>query len=90
MHHPILVYFSGDSDVHWGYGLLTHGHFLLNVGCAGCAVASFLHTALGCCTLFLVLLCMCDVRIVGWLAGCLVGSSSYLFGLVPLQPRKPT
>ena len=24
---PILVYFSGDWDVHWGYGLLTHGHF---------------------------------------------------------------
>ena len=23
---PILVYFSGDRDVHWGYGLLTHGH----------------------------------------------------------------
>ena len=28
---PILVYFSGDWDVHWGYGLLTHGQvsFLL-------------------------------------------------------------
>ena len=25
---PILVYFSGDSDVHWGYGILTHGHLL--------------------------------------------------------------
>ena len=23
---PILVYFSGDWAVHWGYGLLTHGH----------------------------------------------------------------
>ena len=23
---PSLVYFSGDWDVHWGYGLLTHGH----------------------------------------------------------------
>ena len=23
---PILVYFSGDWDVHWGSGLLTHGH----------------------------------------------------------------
>ena len=23
---PILVYSSGDWDVHWGYGLLTHGH----------------------------------------------------------------
>ena len=22
----ILVYFSGDWDVHWGYGILTHGH----------------------------------------------------------------
>ena len=22
----ILVYFSGDWDVHWGYGSLTHGH----------------------------------------------------------------
>ena len=24
---PILVYFSGDWDVHWGYGILTHGQF---------------------------------------------------------------
>ena len=23
---PILVYFSGSWDVHWGYGLLAHGH----------------------------------------------------------------
>ena len=23
---PILVYFTGDWDVHWGYGILTHGH----------------------------------------------------------------
>ena len=23
---PILVYFSGDWDVRWGYGILTHGH----------------------------------------------------------------
>ena len=23
---PISVYFSGDWDVHWGYGILTHGH----------------------------------------------------------------
>ena len=22
----ILVYFRGDWDVHWGYGVLTHGH----------------------------------------------------------------
>ena len=21
------TYFSGDWDVHWGYGILTHGHF---------------------------------------------------------------
>ena len=26
---PILVYFSGDWDVHRGYGILTHGHFPL-------------------------------------------------------------
>ena len=26
---PILVYFSGDWDVHWGYALLTHGHIRL-------------------------------------------------------------
>ena len=25
---PILVYFSGDGDVHWGYGVLTHGHIV--------------------------------------------------------------
>ena len=25
---PIVVYFSGDWDVHWGYGILTHGHIL--------------------------------------------------------------
>ena len=23
---PVLVYFSGDWDVLWGYGLLNHGH----------------------------------------------------------------
>ena len=23
---PILSYFSGDWDVHWGYGILTRGH----------------------------------------------------------------
>ena len=23
---PTVVYFSGDWDVHWRYGLLTHGH----------------------------------------------------------------
>ena len=26
---PSLVYFSGDWDVHWGYGILTHGHMSL-------------------------------------------------------------
>ena len=25
-HFGVLVYFSGDWDVHWGYGLVTHGH----------------------------------------------------------------
>ena len=25
---PILVYFSGVWDVHWGYGVLTHSHFV--------------------------------------------------------------
>ena len=28
---PILVYFSGDWDVHWGYAILTHGHVKSNV-----------------------------------------------------------
>ena len=27
---PILVHFSGDWDVHWGYDILTHGHMLWN------------------------------------------------------------
>ena len=26
---PILVYFGGDWDVHWGCGLWTHGHINL-------------------------------------------------------------
>ena len=26
---PMLVYFSGDGDVHWGYGVLTHSHIEL-------------------------------------------------------------
>ena len=26
---PILVHFSGDWEVHWGYGILTHGHILI-------------------------------------------------------------
>ena len=29
---PILVYFSGDWDVHWGYGVLTHGQFSFGRG----------------------------------------------------------
>ena len=24
---PLLIYFSGDWDVHWGYSLLSHSHF---------------------------------------------------------------
>ena len=28
---PILVYVSGDWDVHWGYGLLTHGHMARSI-----------------------------------------------------------
>ena len=28
----ILVYFSGDWDVYWGYGVLTHGHLLIGHG----------------------------------------------------------
>ena len=28
---PILVYFSGDWDVHWGYGIWTHGHMHYHV-----------------------------------------------------------
>ena len=32
---PILVYFSGDWDVHWGYGILTHGHLGLHLSRVG-------------------------------------------------------
>ena len=28
----ILVYFSGDWDVHWGYGVFTHDHLIRFVG----------------------------------------------------------
>ena len=28
---PILVYFSRDWDVDWGYGILTHGHLAVEV-----------------------------------------------------------
>ena len=34
---PILVYFSGDWDVHWGYGILTHGHFAVSLNFTGTA-----------------------------------------------------
>ena len=27
---PILVYVGGDWDVHWGYGVLTHGHMVVS------------------------------------------------------------
>ena len=30
---PILVYFSGGWDVHWGYGLSTHGRLNSGVSC---------------------------------------------------------
>ena len=29
---PILVYFSGYWDVHWGLGVLTHGHVAISGG----------------------------------------------------------
>ena len=36
---PILVDFSGNWDVHWGYGLLTHGH--IDCMCPFVATAAF-------------------------------------------------
>ena len=36
----MLVYFSGDWDVHWGYGFLTHGHLSLWCPVAGQEVQS--------------------------------------------------
>ena len=27
----MLVHFSGDGDVHWGCGILTHGHVVIFV-----------------------------------------------------------
>ena len=36
---PILVYLSGHWDVHWGYGILTHGHYL---DCPVCELAESL------------------------------------------------
>ena len=32
---PILDYFSGDWDVHWGYRLLTHGHIFQPLAVTG-------------------------------------------------------
>ena len=29
---PMLVYFSRDWDVHWGYGILNHGRMLAGIG----------------------------------------------------------
>ena len=29
---PMLVYFSGAWDVHWGYGILTHGQMSVHLG----------------------------------------------------------
>ena len=29
------LYFSGDWDVHWGYGILAHGHFVSRHLCQG-------------------------------------------------------
>ena len=29
---PILVYFSGDWNVHWAYGILTHAHMSASSG----------------------------------------------------------
>ena len=41
----ILVYFSGDWDVHWGYGILPHGHlgefFFLGIGARDAASVYF-------------------------------------------------
>ena len=45
---PILVYFGGDVDVHWGYGVLTHhGQMTLVIH-----VESLFHT-MPCCELLL-------------------------------------
>ena len=29
---PIFVHFSGDLDVHWGHGILTHSHVWSRLG----------------------------------------------------------
>ena len=41
----VLVYFSGDWDVHWGYGILTHGHMI-----ASCKAISQALTLTLCCS----------------------------------------
>ena len=40
---PILVYFGGGWDVHWGHGILTHGHMgpWFVVGISGSPSACF-------------------------------------------------
>ena len=40
----ILVHLSGDWDVHWGYGILTHGHLLTHTQ-NRCAPSSSAHSA---------------------------------------------
>ena len=41
---PILVYFSGDWDVHWGYGILTHG--MCHCACVAFVEGAFVATQL--------------------------------------------
>ena len=45
---PILVHFSGDRDVHWGYGILTHGHIADVVKIAFLFLCRTLSRLLGC------------------------------------------
>ena len=33
--HSPPFFFGGEWDVHWGYGLLTHGHMGMNLDKAG-------------------------------------------------------
>ena len=45
---PILVYFSGDSEVQWGYGVLTRGHVCVCVCvCVSLAATRSLTSAAG-------------------------------------------
>ena len=37
---PILLYFSGDWDVHWGYGILIHGQVFVVILMHGCRLAT--------------------------------------------------